>query len=196
VAQLGADWGDLKGIAAWTPLTEMQGATRHLGGTLFQLSATQYLICPSSNERFERLPGIPGFVAALLWAQHEGAARRAILMETEADRPELRPPPEPPPPELLLPGVDDTYGSILAELRTQRDGSVLTSAAYRVARDGAFIHRKIGAAPYTFFFRNRKDDDADPCYAIEFRLPGFEKAAEHARSLRDQARLSSGSGPE
>jgi len=27
-----------------------------------------------------------------------------------------------------------------------------------------------------FFFRNRKDDDHDCCYAIEYRLPGYTRA--------------------
>lgn len=187
MAQVAArGWEGLKSIAAWTPLPALQHTTRHLSGTLFQLSVTQYLICPPSNERFERPPGIPGFIAALLWAQYEGAARRAILMDVEADKPELRPLPEPPPSELLLPGASDTYGSIVAELRTERHGKFLESATYRVARDGAFIHRNISAAPYTFFFRSRKDDDNDRCYAIEYRLPGYKKAAEYAQSLAQQ----------
>jgi hypothetical protein len=183
VAQVAASWGDLKNIAAWTPLTALQHSTRHLGGTLFQLSGTQYLICPPSNERFERPPGIPGFVAALLWAEYEGAARRGILMEVEADKPDFRPLPEPPPVELLLAGAGDTYGSIMAELQAKGYGNFLESATYRVAKDGAFVHRNISAAPYTFFFRSRKDDDDDRCYAIEYRLPGYKKAAEYAQSF-------------
>ena len=186
MAQVAASWDQLKNIAAWTPVTALQRSTRHLGGTLFQLSATQYLICPPSNERFERPPGIPGFIAALLWTQYEGAARRAILMEVEADKPELRPVPGPPPPELLLLGTEDTYGSIIAELRSERHGEFLESATYRVAKDGAFIHRNISAAPHTFFFRSRRDDDSDRCYAIEYRLPGYKKAAEYAQSLAQQ----------
>jgi hypothetical protein len=186
VAQVAASWADLKNIPAWTPLTSLEHSTRHLGGILFGLSTTQYLICPPSNERFEQQAGIPGFVAALLWAEYEGAARRAILMDLEADKPESRPLPELPPVELLLAGAGDTYGRIVDELRTGRHGRFLESATFRVASDGAFIHRNIAAAPFTFFFRGRKDDDHDRCYAIEYRLPGFKKAAEYAQSLPQQ----------
>lgn len=70
---------------------------------------------------------------------------------------------------------------------SERYGNFLESATYRVAKDGAFVHRNISAAPYTFFFRSRKDDDDDRCYAIEYRLPGYKKAAEYARSLTEQA---------
>ena len=62
-------------------------------------------------------------------------------------------------------------------------GRVLESATYRVAKDGAFVHRVISVAPYSYFFRGRRNDHDDLCYAIEYRLPGFEKAAEFARSL-------------
>src|SRR4051812_27063571 len=110
-------WGDLKSVAAWTPLTALNVSPEHLGGTLFRLSPTQFLICPPVNERFERVAGVPGFVAAILWAHYDGAARRAILMEVEADKPEFRPVREHPPLELLPSSGGDTYGSIIGELR-------------------------------------------------------------------------------
>jgi hypothetical protein len=187
VAQVSATWDELKRIPAWTPLTALRNSTRHLSGTLFQLAPNKYLICPPSNERFEKKAGVPGFIAALLWAQHEGAARRAVLMDVESDH--SQPPSfhEPAPEELLPPGATDTYGSILAALR-MRERQFLESAAYRIAKDGALVHRNTSAAPYAFFFRNRKDDDGDRCYAIEYRLPGYRKAAESARSLDQQSR--------
>jgi hypothetical protein len=191
VIQIAASWGDLKSLRAWTPLTALPHPSQHLGGTLFQLAGRQYLICPAANERFERPPGIPGFVVGLLWAQSEGAARRAILKAVDADPPDLRPLPEPPPAELLLPGSGDTYGSIVTHLRAQRPTKFIESATYRVGTDGAFVHRTIGAAPFTFFFRNRKGDDDDRCYAIEYRLAGYAKAAEYARSLAEERRSGS-----
>jgi hypothetical protein len=164
-------------------LDALDRSVEHLGGTLFRLSPTQFLICPPYNEHFERRPETPGFVAAVLWAPYEGAARRAVLMDVEADTPEQRPLAEPPPPTELLPrGAAATYGSIISELRTARQGKFLESATFRVATDGVFVHRNISAAPYTFFFRNRKDADDDRCYAIECRLPGYRKAADNAQS--------------
>lgn len=183
MASIAFEWDALKGLAAWTPLNAVHQSAEHLGGTLFRISPTQFLICPPYNERFERSPGTVGFVAAVLWAPYEGAARRALLLDVEADRPEHRPlAEEPPPPGLLPPGAAGTYGGILSGLRGAGRERVLESATYRVASDGAFVHRTISAAPSTFFFRNRKDAADDRCYAIEYRLPGYGKAAEHAQS--------------
>jgi hypothetical protein len=108
-------------------------------------------------------------------------------MDIEADDAAERPDVEPaPPPELLLAGGDPTYGAILAEVKTQRYGRYLESASYRVAKDGAFVHRSISVAPFAFFFRSREDDDSDPCYAIEYLPSGFRRAAEYARSSQQE----------
>ena len=176
------DWARLKELPAWLPTTELPEPPVHLKDRLFRVAGTQYLICPPHNERFERVPSIPGFVGYLLWASHDGAARRAALMEVEADTSDARPDFEIPPPELLLPGNSATYGAVLREAKTGRHGRCLESASYRVGTDGAFVHRSIGVGPYTFFFRNRKDDPSDPCYAIEYLCAGVRGAAEYVPS--------------
>ena len=107
-------------------------------------------------------------------------------MEVEADKPEFRPVREHPPLELLPSSGGDTYGSIIGELRSEEHRNFLESATFRVAKDGAFVHRNISAPPYTFFFRSRKEDDNDSCYAIEYRLPGYKKAAQYVQSLAGQ----------
>ncbi len=153
MAEVAVSWDALKKISAWTPLTALEEPFEHLGGTLFRLSPTQYLICPPYDAEFVRRPDVPGFVAAVLWAAYDGAARRAVLKEVEADNPESRPLAEPAPPgELLLPGAGVTYGSIVAALRARPPGKFLESATYRLAKDGTFVHRNISAAPYSFFW--------------------------------------------
>jgi hypothetical protein len=179
------EWEQLKKVPAWTPINELPEAPQHLADILFRLGTSQYLICPPYNEHFERLPGIAGFLGSILWAPHDGAARRAALMDIEGDEATTRPAVEtPPPPALLLPDRATTYGAILNQLKKARHGRLLESASYRVAKDGAFVHRSISAVPFTFFFRNRKDDDNDPCYAIEYLPAGFGKAAEYARDTK------------
>lgn len=181
------EWKKLKEIPAWVPISALPEQPVHLHDVLFRLAPTQYLICPPYNEHFERVPGIGGFLGSLLWAPNDGAARRAALMDIEADSAEKRPKVEPPPPlDLLLPGGPTAYGAILAEVKAERYGRHLESASYRVAKDGAFVHRSISAGAFTFFFRNRKDDDNDPCYAIEYLPSGFKKAAEYAQSFDQQ----------
>ena len=182
------EWKKLKELPAWMPLSGLPQQPHHLEDVLFRLAPTQYLVCPPYNERFERVPGTAGFLGSLLWAPNDGAARRAALMDIEADSPDTRPQVEPAPDlELLLAGAPTAYGTILAEAKTGRYGRYLESASYRVAKDGAFVHRSISVVPFTFYFRNRADDAGDPCYAIEYLPPGFKKAAEYAASLDQKA---------
>jgi hypothetical protein len=181
------DWHELKAIAAWTPINALPVQSAHLEGVLFRLAPTQYVICPPYNEHLLRVPGVVGFLGALLWAPHDGAARRAALLDIEADDAIRRLEIEPvPPADLLLPGGPTSYGAILSELKTGRYGKPFESASYRVAKDGAFVHRSISVGGHEFFFRNRKDDDNDTCYAIQFRPTGFRKAAEYAQSAAKQ----------
>jgi hypothetical protein len=181
------DWSELKEIPAWLPINALPEQPVHLDGVLFRLAPSQYLICPPYNERFERVSGIAAFLGALLWAPNDGAARRAALMDIEADSPGIRPVAESLPPRELLPSSGSTkYGAILGELRAASSRRYLETASYRVATDGAFIHRTISSVPYTFFFRNRKDDDSDPCYAIEYLPSGFKNAADFASGITEK----------
>jgi hypothetical protein len=167
------EWKALKEIPAWVPITELPEQPVRVDDVLYYLAPTQYLICPPHNEQLATIPGVAGFLGSLLWAPNDGAARRAALMDVEADAVEKRPRVEPPPPPELLLSPDATaYGVILARAKSGRHGRHLESASYRIGRDGAFVHRSISVGPTTFFFRSRKDDDSDPCYAIEYLPAG------------------------
>lgn len=122
------------------------------------------MVAVPHNGRFDRNDAGP-FVTALLWAETDGAAKRAKLMEIEADDPGAASSA----PRDLLPGPATTYGDIARTLE-QQGRAFQEYAEYRVARDGAFIHRTIEAAPYAFFFRKLEHDDSDRCYAIRFTL--------------------------
>jgi hypothetical protein len=63
-----------------------------------------------------------------------------------------------------------TYGEIVHELKKGHLGEYEETASYRIASDGAFVHRHITTAAFTFHFRKREHDDSEPCYAIEYRL--------------------------
>jgi hypothetical protein len=170
-------WAELRRLPAWTPLTALPWLATPVDGPLFQLSTTQYLLCPPYDEKFQRAPNVPGFVAALLWAPHEGAARRVTLLSVEADDPLSRPAVEPPPPrEMLLCSECDTYGAIVSHLEAAHSAFTET-ATYRIASDGAFVHRTLNALSLTFFFRSRKESDDERCYAIQYRLPRQKPAA-------------------
>jgi hypothetical protein len=75
----------------------------------------------------------------------------------------------PPDTMLLAPGCL-TYGEILAELKTDKHGGCTEYADYRIANDGAFVHRAIDGKQFKVFFRSSEDDDSETPYAIQYRL--------------------------
>lgn len=158
------DWARLKALTAWTPLTEVSGSAQHLGGVLYKLGLAAYVTCVPYDRQLQETDGGP-FVTTLLWAEADGAAKRAQLMQIEADESaDLRPPRE-----LLLRGEPSTYGEITRELQDGGYGRINEWAEYRLATDGAFVHRTINCPPLSFYFRTL-GDDADPCYAIQYKL--------------------------
>lgn len=171
------EWNELKELPAWMPIHGLPATPARVDDVLFRIAPTQYLICPPYNERFERISGATAFLGSVLWAPNDGAARRAVLMEIEADLQRDESIAGSPPPEMLLPSGATTYGAILEEVKSGRHGRYLEGASFRIGSDGAFVHRSISVSPLTFFFRSREDDDHDRCYAIEFLPPGFQKVS-------------------
>jgi len=53
---------------------------------------------------------------------------------------------ERPPTELLPPGHPATYGEVVRELKKGHLGEYEETASYRIASDGAFVHRHITTA--------------------------------------------------
>jgi hypothetical protein len=158
-------WKELKALRCWTPLRQVSQSAIPVRDVLYKICDGQYLLAVSHNERFERDEKGP-FVTGLLWAETDGAAKRATLMEIEAD--DSRDASSPP--EDLVPEGARSYGEIVKALKRQGQ-SVQEYAEYRVATDGAFVHRTIEAGAQSFFFRKVEHDDFDPCYAIRYTLP-------------------------
>ena len=159
------NWNRLKELRCWTPLVQVSPSAERLGDGLFRLDPTQYVIAVPYNEQFERTDRAP-FVTILLWAETDGAAKRAKLMDIEADEKSHVTPPA----ELLLPGQSVAYGDIVKELRRGQHGTYQETASYRIAKDGAFVDRNIATPILSFHFRKREDDPTDRCYAIQYRL--------------------------
>lgn len=161
-----ADWARLKSLRAWTPLPDVSPSAIPLGGVLYRIATGTYVTCVPYNRQLEEIEG-GLFVTTLLWAESDGAAKRVQLMEIEADQPKDSRPPA----DLLLHGQPVTYGEIIRELQRGAYGAFREWADYRIARDGAFVQRTIDIPPISFYFRKPEDDDADRCYAIQYRLP-------------------------
>jgi len=159
------DWADLKSLPKWTNLSGVATSALTIGGDLFKIGRGKYLICVPYNRDLEEQRG-DRFVTSLVWAATDGAAKRAVLMQIEADQISS----ERPPAELLLPGQPVRYGEIIRALQNGNFGEYEEAASYRIASDGAFVHRHITTTSFSFRFRKAEHDDSEPCYAIEYRL--------------------------
>jgi hypothetical protein len=167
------DWSKLASVRAWTPLQDIRVRSVQVKDTLFRLGQSCYVAALKHNIDF----GASNCrrITSLLWAESEGAALRALFMEIEADEaiPGLQIPQE-----MLLTGGPATYGGILAAVRTGRHGRFLQHADYRIAKDGAFIHRTISGQTFSFHFRGLAEEESERPYAIQRRLEGFVRGGE------------------
>ena len=167
---------EILGLPMWTPLVEAVGqisddAVICRGGSslLYRLAADTYLaITPSKLRGHGLVDTREGpFVAGVLWAPSEGAARRARFLEIEADEGIAA---SPVPAWCLPEGVAPRYGDILKALGP----GAMESGSYRVASDGKFVCRKISTRSHICYFRGRKSDPAEPPFVVVRHL--LEKA--------------------
>ena len=108
------------------------------------------------------------FVDSIVLAASDGAIRRALLREIEADDDKTMNVPA----EFLPSGgaVAATYGEILRGLKSDKPKACFETASYRIATDGRFIHRKIETERFAFFFRKPEFDDSEAPYTIIRKL--------------------------
>ena len=119
-----------------------------------------------NRERTQRT-GETRFITLLLRAETEGAALRAALMELESDEAASC---AKPPGELLLPCGALAYGDIRAALRSGKHGLFSEAANYRIARDGAFIHRVVRTPKPRILLSSVTEQFGETPYAIHRRL--------------------------
>ncbi len=159
------NWSKLLTVRCWTPIETLEIKSVLVAGNLFRVSDNCYLTAVGHNAQLKtsRSP----LVTIAIWAESEGAARRACLGEIEADvaRTGLSIPEQ-----ILLPGKPATYGEIVATLYNARNGTFIESAVYRIASDGAFIHRVLHVGRREFCFRSLKEHKDEIPYAILRRL--------------------------
>lgn len=159
-----AMWPQLLRLRQWTPLSRTGLGARHLEDILFKLDESAFLLCAPYDAQLRPLANDVA-VTAVVWAESEGAARRAVLQQLEADEPSDS---QPPAEILLRPGLE-RYGQIREAGRTGSFGSILEAASYR-GRDGCFIDRRINFPRWTFHFRAREGNDSERCYAVQVKL--------------------------
>jgi hypothetical protein len=156
-------WDDLVQIQLWTPLSAIQVPAVELSERLRKIAAHQFILVVESDLR-----GTANgpFITMAVWAESDGAALRAIELSKESDQPcESDGPPE----RLLPPGATASYGSIVATLREQ-GADFMESAEYRIASDGAFVHKVIHSPQANFYFRSPEEIAGEKPYAVSYRL--------------------------
>lgn len=157
------DWGRIAGLDGWTRIASLSASPRYLSEYLVQLCDDAYTVPLQHGPTLDPLPfDVAGLI---LWAPDEGAACRALSMEIERDSGLVGVVPEP-----LRICSRMNYAEIRKALRAMGQGDVLESASYRIATDGAFIHRELQNHRYAFFFRKR-GGNAEPPYAAAIHLP-------------------------
>lgn len=161
------NWRKLIKIRCWTPLDLIGFDAAQVRDTLYRLEPRAFLIAVPHNKSLEAV-GNTKFVTSAMWAESEGAALRAALMDIRSDEivGGLNIPPE-----MLLPGSPKTYGDIIDVLKFNSPGSYMEYANYSIAQGRAFTHRVIDAKNLKFFFRGRANDVDEAPYAVLRRLP-------------------------
>jgi hypothetical protein len=156
-------WAALLKLRAWTLLSESGIVAEPLEGTLFKISDGKYIVCVPYDARMTPLVGEHSITIAV-WAETDGAARRAVLQDLTSDVSEDVLPPD----EMTLSGRVK-YGDIAKVAKTGVFGSALESASYRFS-DGQFTDRRITLPAWTFHFRGRRDDPQEKVYAVQHPL--------------------------
>src|SRR5262245_1454062 len=110
------NWSALIRIRRWTPLEQTDLEVVQIRDVLFRLDYNCYAIVVEHDASYQ---SDSRRIISLLWAESEGAARRAMLMEIETD--EIRQG-ERIPREMLLPGAHTTYGSIISGFKAGKHG--------------------------------------------------------------------------
>src|SRR4051812_23867681 len=149
-------WSELKRFASWTPLRQFPTPLHFLSDGLAMISDCSFFYVVPYNRQLIKTAEGP-YITLLIWAQSPGAALRATESQIEKDDGSAN---FQPPPELLLSPDAATYGSILRQVPDRGDVSVMEHADYRIAGDGAFVHRTISVGyEFEFYFRGRDNND-------------------------------------
>ncbi len=151
------------GVEKWAPITDVIGYSEGeiVSKYLYKFNERVYLLLSDfSGPNFRDGNGAK-YVTAVGFCGGEGAARRAFNGEIEADDgTTLRI-------EDIIIGLKDAkYLSILEFARNNQSRIVQETASYRIARDGAFIHRKIETEKWIFYFRQPDNNFDEIAYAF------------------------------
>lgn len=157
-------------LPKWTPLSAVVPSLNYgqlLGSSLFPIGSRCYLhLSVFKNANLEKRKDGPSIIG-VLWACDEGAAKRAIYREIEADSGVVMDVPKE-----FLPYDDcgPTYGDILSAEKLNNTAVLQESGSYRISTDGRFIHRIIETESAAYFFRHAEHELSEKPYAVIKKL--------------------------
>lgn len=144
---------NLTGKESLTDVVDGINDLNFLSSRLYKYSDNIYLIVSSR-----------GRVRSFVWADSDAAAKRAVDSDNEAYSGPVRNKPA----DMIHELNDYTYQGISDWLNKQ-DEYYQESASYRIAVDGAFVHKQIETAKYSFLFLGENIKPDDDVYAIIFK---------------------------
>lgn len=158
------EWQRLLTFPKGTPLNAIATNAVPLSEDLYQVGSSAYCIVDDPDVGHDHLT-----VISLLWACSENAARRAYFNDIEAD--DLA---KCPPPDHVFPGVANGggYADILHGLVELGVNGLMEHASYRIMTDGQFVHKSIEFDKAIYYFRSPDVADANPPYAILWKMKG------------------------
>jgi hypothetical protein len=161
-----ADWTHWMEFKAWTPLRDAKLQANLIAEGLYRIGPHAYAVVVEYNESLEPKDPRAPFIALLMWAPSDGAAKRAALGVAELDDGVVGNPP----PEIALGEANATYERML---RAKGPGAIsppVREATYRGKPDRNFVHRVINFGRLEFYFRGRDPDPNERAYAVKVKL--------------------------
>lgn len=157
-------WKDLLELPVWTRLNDLRTSTMKLSDSLRKIEGGKYLLVVD-RDLAGNTSGGP-FVTMAVWGESDGAALRAIDGALEAD---LEHSSAVMPPEELLPAEHPEYSAIITALK-RRGEPILESGEYRIASDGAFLHKVVRSSCAAYYFRSAARMRGESPFAITHRI--------------------------
>ena len=160
------NWDELKKIKYLSSIKELPFEGQLITKNIYRVNEQAYLFLVDYNVAYNKTKENGPFATLLFWTGNDGSAKRAFSRKIEEDKEQsiIIPPTE------MLPSKEvNTYEKIINELKKNKS-TYMETASYRIATDGAYIHKEISVIPYTYYFRKREDDNNEVPYTISYKL--------------------------
>src|SRR5262249_51152726 len=150
----------------WTPLSTLRFNKSRIDERLYLLDECAYVFTVPYDR--DLTPGRgEEFVTIVLWASTDGAAKRVMNFNIEADADQT---PSIPPSEMIPVPDARSYAEILAGLNSGDYGKYTETSSFRIASDGKRIYNAIEIKCWTVCFRAIEKDGSTSPFAVMYGL--------------------------